>query len=394
VWDLIVGLLMLPVVLVGLGAMAVREDASRQRYRNDVATWAGARGWRFYKGAGGRTWTSPLPRVSASEIKSQVELQVDGIRDGYQFTLVYAIVTIRCYNKTGLPTMDIGSTAVIVRLPSAYPTVEIKPKKLKFLPVNGGIGHAAFDKKFRVHTSAPGGPAAIVCTQLAEAHVAGEVPLWSLREQELMCPVRGEIRIKDLDSTLDRAVRVAKLLSIAPSRAGSATRKPRTAVLAGCYDPGMERGRDAHVRISQAERDQAISMLGVHLSTGRLELAEFEDRCGKAATSLTRAEVELLFGDLPLPHPDLSLAARPTAPNQVPGQGADRNVSSKSTTELTETPLSSAMEVIAGLTLLFGIPGAIALTIWQGMWWTFLPVLGTMILAGGLSEGLKKPKQH
>ena len=154
----------------------------------------------------------------------------------------------------------------------------------------------------------------------------------------------------------------------------------------------MDRGRDAHIRVSHAERDQAILMLGEHLSTGRLELAEFEDRCGKAAAAHTRAEVELLFEDLPSPHPDLSLATRPTAPAPVPGQLAGRYVSSKPASELTRISPSSAMEKIVGQTFLYGIPGAIVLTVWQGMWWTFLPVVTIIVLAGELTHALKKPK--
>jgi hypothetical protein len=154
----------------------------------------------------------------------------------------------------------------------------------------------------------------------------------------------------------------------------------------------MDTGRDDHIRISQAERDQAISMLGVHLSTGRLELPEFEDRCKKAAAARTKYEVELLFGDLPLPHPDLTLATRPTAPIQVPGQLAGKDVNSKQASELNETPFSSAMGATAGALLLLGIPGAIALTIWLGMWWILLSVIAIIVLTSGLSEAFKKTK--
>jgi hypothetical protein len=157
------------------------------------------------------------------------------------------------------------------------------------------------------------------------------------------------------------------------------------------YDSSMERGRDAHIRVSHAERDQAISALGVHLSTGRLELAEFEDRCEKAAAAYTRAEVELLFGDLPSPHPDLSLATRPTVPVQARGQVASRYANSKPASDITRISPSSTMEVLVGLTFMYGIPGALVLTIWQGMWWTFLPVIAIIALAGELSRALKKP---
>ena len=42
------------------------------------------------------------------------------------------------------------------------------------------------------------------------------------------------------------------------------------------------------IRISNAERDAAVTALGEHLSTGRLDLSEYEERCGQAAVARTR----------------------------------------------------------------------------------------------------------
>ncbi|MPZ84893.1 MAG: DUF1707 domain-containing protein [Actinophytocola sp.] len=64
----------------------------------------------------------------------------------------------------------------------------------------------------------------------------------------------------------------------------------------------MGKGSDGGIRISYAERDEAVSTLGVHLSTGRLEMDEYEERCGRAAVARTRGELEALFTDLPAPH--------------------------------------------------------------------------------------------
>lgn len=44
----------------------------------------------------------------------------------------------------------------------------------------------------------------------------------------------------------------------------------------------------ADIRTSNAERDEAVTALGVHLSTGRLDLDEYEERCGRAATARGR----------------------------------------------------------------------------------------------------------
>ena len=72
----------------------------------------------------------------------------------------------------------------------------------------------------------------------------------------------------------------------------------------------------ADIRTSNAERDEAVHALGVHLSTGRLELDEYEERCTRATAARTRGDLEALFTDLPAPHPDLS-SATPVQPGCV-----------------------------------------------------------------------------
>jgi hypothetical protein len=133
------------------------------------------------------------------------------------------------------------------------------------------------------------------------------------------------------------------------------------------------------IRISNAERDAAVTALGQHLSTGRLELSEYEERCGQAAAARTRGELEALFADLPAPHPDLSSAAAP-----------GKAVAIKRSKQATQTPASQFFEVIAGLTFVLGVPGAILLTIFAGAGWVFIPVGLVFFIAAILSEASKK----
>ena len=149
---------------------------------------------------------------------------------------------------------------------------------------------------------------------------------------------------------------------------------------------------DAEIRISNAERDEAVETLGTHLSTGRLELSEFEDRCARAAAARTRGELEALFTDLPAPHPDLSSATPPTPLIQKAGQLVTNPTGAKKKTEVVETPASKALEALAGVVLLAGIPAAIVLTIVAGLWWLFLPVVAVVIVAGSAADAAKKPK--
>lgn len=152
----------------------------------------------------------------------------------------------------------------------------------------------------------------------------------------------------------------------------------------------MGKAGNADIRISDAERDAAVTTLATHLSTGRLELDEYEERCTRAVAARTRGELEVLFDDLPAPHPDLSSATPPAQLIQKAGQLV--RVPGKDSGELVATPASAALEAVAGLTLLFGVPAAILLTVFLGMWWLFIPVGVVLIAAGGASEAAKAPK--
>lgn len=53
------------------------------------------------------------------------------------------------------------------------------------------------------------------------------------------------------------------------------------------------------LRVSDAERDRAVTDLSEHFQAGRLTQEEFEDRSGRALQARTGAELSDLFTDLP-----------------------------------------------------------------------------------------------
>jgi len=57
------------------------------------------------------------------------------------------------------------------------------------------------------------------------------------------------------------------------------------------------------VRIGTAERERAATLLGDHLTAGRLELAEFDERVKAAYAARTGRELDTLFSDLPSAQP-------------------------------------------------------------------------------------------
>jgi hypothetical protein len=67
------------------------------------------------------------------------------------------------------------------------------------------------------------------------------------------------------------------------------------------------------IRVSDADRDAAVTELGQHFQAGRLDAAELDDRTGLALRARVRADLEVLLADLPRPAPVPRAAAAPAA---------------------------------------------------------------------------------
>ncbi|MEU4342524.1 DUF1707 domain-containing protein [Nocardia sp. NPDC023852] len=53
------------------------------------------------------------------------------------------------------------------------------------------------------------------------------------------------------------------------------------------------------IRIGTAEREQAMRRLSDHFASGRLSVAEFDERSGSVAAALTHGDLDEVFTDLP-----------------------------------------------------------------------------------------------
>lgn len=137
--------------------------------------------------------------------------------------------------------------------------------------------------------------------------------------------------------------------------------------------------RSADIRVSNGDRDEALSTLSVHMVDGRLELAEYEERCGQVTAARTRGELEALFTDLPEPHPDLSLVTPPGQLVRKAGQLVSRPARGKKV-EPAETSDFDALEVVILLAIFLGIPAAIVLAVFFDLWWVFVPVTGMLFV--------------
>lgn len=131
----------------------------------------------------------------------------------------------------------------------------------------------------------------------------------------------------------------------------------------------------AEIRVSTTERADALAALGDHHANGRLTAAEYERRRRLAAEARFRPELEVLFEDLPAPHPVLPVHIDP----EWPGGRVD-------------TRASRVMDAVGVLSLLVGLPAAIVLTVVAGLWWTFIVVIVVAVVAMVLGVTLMEPE--
>lgn len=64
-------------------------------------------------------------------------------------------------------------------------------------------------------------------------------------------------------------------------------------------DMNADHHRKQHVRLSDAEREAAMSQLGKAMAEGRLTIEEYDSRCRKVAAAQVRNDLDGLFSDLP-----------------------------------------------------------------------------------------------
>ena len=71
------------------------------------------------------------------------------------------------------------------------------------------------------------------------------------------------------------------------------------------------------MRLSDAERDEAMEALSEHVRTGRLDVDEFGNRSARVSTAKTTSDLVPLFEDLPEPHPGVLRKPERATPRPV-----------------------------------------------------------------------------
>jgi len=122
-------------------------------------------------------------------------------------------------------------------------------------------------------------------------------------------------------------------------------------------------GDGPSLRIGHQERESAYQALDAHLTAGRLDVDEYGERYGKASVARTRADLDELFVDLPLPH-----AAEPAPPGE-PARPVER-----------AQPWRSSLQLAAALATVLPL-ALLVLVVLTGSWLWFLliPAFGSLV---------------
>ena len=143
----------------------------------------------------------------------------------------------------------------------------------------------------------------------------------------------------------------------------------------------MGESEPSDLRISDTEREQAIQLLGEHMSVGRLDVDEYGERSARATAAKTRRELVELFTDLPEPRPTFGSAVAPppyrpaaASPAPAPTRFEDRPLVQRIWGAL--VPLSALLALVLFFTVfhewyVFLLPAAVAVTggaIWGDDW--------------------------
>ncbi|MGH3520658.1 MAG: DUF1707 SHOCT-like domain-containing protein [Haloechinothrix sp.] len=128
------------------------------------------------------------------------------------------------------------------------------------------------------------------------------------------------------------------------------------------------------LRLSDAERQDALDALGEHMRAGRLDIDEYGDRSALISTARTRGELLPLFADLPQPRPAVLRDHLPLPVQQrlpTPSAGA--------------WLASSAVPIAAVLAIVLFV------TVARGFWLVFLLPAAVALVIGAASSGRWRP---
>jgi hypothetical protein len=127
-------------------------------------------------------------------------------------------------------------------------------------------------------------------------------------------------------------------------------------------------------RVGSAERDEAVALLAEHWHAGRLDPGEHELRVTKARAAVTRADLDILFTDLPQPLPAGTSPVGTASTGTVSAGGAGGVMDRKRETIMALTPFAAL--------ILFFVTDS-----W--LWFLMIPVMGILVYGPGGKKSMR-----
>jgi len=189
---LVVGLIVLVIVFA---VVAARKERAR---KEGLVGWARANGWSYLQRPASN-WPARLPGHN----KRGVTLALTGVVNGRTVSVgEYQYTTTSSSGPNGQTTSTTHHFVVVaLRLPYAYPPLSVQRRgvfsklgRSLFGDGKTATGNPAFDEQFKVSTKEPGSVPSLVGPSLILAHLAGQVPAWSVVGDELLTYFEGSIR--------------------------------------------------------------------------------------------------------------------------------------------------------------------------------------------------------
>jgi hypothetical protein len=121
------------------------------------------------------------------------------------------------------------------------------------------------------------------------------------------------------------------------------------------------------IRISDVDREAAVTALGEHYASGRLSKDEYDERATSAYAAKTAASLRPLFADLPAPHPPVLGRPAGRRPDRATYQTPQPQVGPRRRSWHAGLPMLPVLFVVAGIALVAGAPWLLAILV--GVLW-------------------------
>ncbi|WP_157430078.1 hypothetical protein [Actinomadura oligospora] len=206
------------IVLVAVGASREKRADEDERLRA-LRDWAAEHRWNFAEGDLRVPWRGQVGR-DGFRVRELLTGDVGGlpVSLGHGTYPTRRVVTDANGDKR-TETMTNHLTVLVVRMDGGRPDMEVKPRGVgsRLMRAFGHgtaveSGDGRFDARFQVESDAPETARDYLSSDLIRAHLDDDLPLWSLRQGELMVVRHTALHPCDLDEHLGTVRRLAELL--------------------------------------------------------------------------------------------------------------------------------------------------------------------------------------